>query len=70
MILFSSNKGNAVFADDKTAGQLTRFQNSAVKDDLDNVVHNRYGVMSKEGLLAIKPWVRPIIETIVRDEWV
>lgn len=69
MILFASVKKNAVFSDTKTADQLSRFQNSAVKDDLDNVVHNRYGVMSKEGLLAIKPWVRPIIETIVRDEW-
>lgn len=69
MVVYAATKGNAVFSDSKTADQLARFQNSAVKDDLDNVVHNRYGVMSKEGLLAIKPWVRPIIETIVRDEW-
>lgn len=69
MIVFAATKSNAVFSDQKTAEQLARFQNSAVKGDLDNVVHNQYGVMSKEGLLAIKPWVRPIIEAIIRDEW-
>ncbi len=69
MILFSAEAKNGVLKDLKIAAQLSRFQNSAVKDDLDNVVHNRYGAISAEGLRTIKPWVRPIIENIVRDEW-
>ena len=69
MILFAATKSNNVFKDMKTAEQLARFQNSAIKDDLDNVVHNRYGALSKEGLVTIRPWVRPIIESIVHEEW-
>jgi hypothetical protein len=69
MIIFASTTSNAVFKDKKTAEQLARFQHSAVKDDLDNIVHNRFGVMNKEGLIQIRPWIRPIIETIVKDEW-
>lgn len=70
MILYCSASKNAVFADGNIGKQLSRFQNSAVKDDLDNVVHNEYGAINKETLLKIKPYVRPIIENIALKEWV
>jgi hypothetical protein len=70
MILYASETKNGCFKDMQIAAQLARFQNSAVKDDLDNVVHNRYGSISKEALLAIKPYVRPILEAIIQKEWI
>jgi len=69
LISFCAVKSNRVFSDHKTTDALTRFHSSPVKRDLDNIVHNRYGLIRKEGLILIKPYVRGIIESVIRDEW-
>ncbi|WP_422385509.1 hypothetical protein [Oceanicaulis alexandrii] len=68
-VLFLADTKNSAFKDTKIALQLAKFQNSGVKDDLDNIVHSKWGVVTREVLLTVRPYVRPIIETIIYEEW-
>lgn len=69
LIKFCANTKNHVFTEKKVARQLQSFQDTGIKDKLDCVIHNNFGDVTSNLLTSfVRPYCRPIIEHIVKNE--
>jgi hypothetical protein len=69
LIKFCADPKVGAFSEKRVANQLSNLQSTGIKDQLDCVIHNKFGEATPELLTGIvRPYCRPIIEHIVKNE--